>query len=456
MQADDLFTETARWQSWLDVEAELALAQAEVGMIPDWAARQIAEAARIEALDLDRLRQEIATTMAPVMALTRVLGEAAGEAGSYVHWGATTQNVIDTGRLLVLRRFHAGLREGVAGALQSLSALAEEHAETVMVGRTNRQHALPITFGFKVAGWVEDLIRIADQLEELEDRLFQLRFGGAIGAYQSFGGKGPELAHTLARRLELGMALVPNRTGTAPLVEYLTCLARLGMAVGRIADELYLLMQQEIGEVREDLGLGVVGSSTMPHKTNPKLVVGVRARANLLRGQGAAALSVPPSTHEGDAAVNRELTLLIEETCPAAARTVADLCNLLARTVPDAEQMRANVMLNYEFMATESLMMHLAPSLGRARAHDLMHELADRARDSGTPLRQLLEEDPRIAEHLSPDDIAGLLDPERNVGESPAIAREAAAAGRRRAAALLRNQMIETDAARSSRASRSS
>ena len=439
MQADDLFTETARWQSWLDVEAELALAQAEVGMIPDWAARQIAEAARIEALDLDRLRQEIATTMAPVMALTRVLGEAAGEAGSYVHWGATTQNVIDTGRLLVLRRFHAGLREGVAGALQSLSALAEEHAET-----------------FMVAGWVEDLIRIADQLEELEDRLFQLRFGGAIGAYQSFGGKGPELAHTLARRLELGMALVPNRTGTAPLVEYLTCLARLGMAVGRIADELYLLMQQEIGEVREDLGLGVVGSSTMPHKTNPKLVVGVRARANLLRGQGAAALSVPPSTHEGDAAVNRELTLLIEETCPAAARTVADLCNLLARTVPDAEQMRANVMLNYEFMATESLMMHLAPSLGRARAHDLMHELADRARDSGTPLRQLLEEDPRIAEHLSPNDIAGLLDPERNVGESPAIAREAAAAGRRRAAAPLRNQMIETDAARSSRASRSS
>src|SRR6056297_361013 len=299
MTTDDHFGDAARWQSWLDVEAQLALAQAELGMIPAWAAERIAAAARLDAIDLARLRTEIATTMAPVAALARVLAAAAGEAGAYVHWGATTQNVVDTGRLLVLRRFQAELDAALADVLDRLSAMAEAHAQTVMVGRTNRQRALPITFGFKVAGWIEDAIRVADQLAEAEPRLFQLRFGGAIGAYQSFGEDGPRLAAALGRRLGLGAALVPNRTGTAPLIEYLTKLASLGLAVGRIADELYLLMQEEIGEVREVLGDEVVGSSTMPHKTNPKLVVDLRARANLLRGRGAAALSVPPATHEG-------------------------------------------------------------------------------------------------------------------------------------------------------------
>jgi len=433
---DDHFGESARWQSWLDVEAELALAQGELGMIPGWAAERIAEVARLDALDRDRLRGEIATTLAPVAALARVLAEAAGEAGAYVHWGATTQNVIDTGRLLVLRRYQGELDAALAGVLERLSDLAETHARTVMVGRTNRQHALPITFGFKVAGWIEDALRVAEQLDEVRPRLFQLRFGGAIGAYQSFGEDGPRLAAALGRRLGLGAALVPNRTGTAPLIEYLVKLASLGLVVGRIADELYLLMQEEIAEVREVLGDGVVGSSTMPHKTNPKHVVDLRARANLLRGRGSAALSVPPATHEGDAATNREVRLLVEQTCPEALAVLRALDAMLARIEVDAARMRANAMEGFEFLAMETVMMRLAPSLGRGAAHDLLHRLVHTARSEGTPLRALLDAAPEVRDTLDAAALDAMLDPVRNAGQSAEIARAAADAGRRRAAAL--------------------
>lgn len=434
--ATDFFGDTVRWQSWLDVEGELALAQAEMGMIPDWAGEAIARAAHLDRLDIGRLRHEIARTMAPVAALARVLSEAAGEAGAYVHWGATTQNVIDTGRLLVLRRFHDELEAAIADVLDRLSALAREHAETVMVGRTNRQHALPITFGFKVAGWIEDMVRVADQLDEARPRLFQLRFGGAIGAYQSFGAAGPRLAALLGRRLNLAPALVPNRTGAAGLVEYLIKLATLGAAAGRMADEIYLLMQEEIGEVREALGDGVVGSSTMPHKTNPKLVVDLRAHANLLRGRGAAALGVPPATHEGDAATNRELRLVTEETCPAALAVTRDLDRLLRSLAVDRERLRANAMQRVEFLGMEAVMMRLAPHIGRQAAHDRLHRLVDLAGQDGASLRALLRDDPVIGAHLDGAAIEPLLDPARNVGESASIARAAAAAGHQCAAAL--------------------
>lgn len=436
MTANDLFGEKARWQSWLDVEAELALAQAELGMIPTWAAGSIAAAATLERLDLDRLRSEITRTMAPVAALARVLADSSGEAGAYVHWGATTQNVIDTGRLLVLRRFQAELEDALAQVLDRLATIAEDHAQTVMVGRTNRQHALPITFGFKVAGWIEDIMHVADQLEEVKPRLFQLRFGGAIGAYQSFGDDGPQLAVTLGRRLGFGVALVPNRTGTAPLIEYLTKLSALGQAAGRIADELYLLMQEEIGEVQEALGDDVVGSSTMPHKTNPKLVVNLRAHANLLRSRGAAALPVPPPTHEGDAATNQELRALTEEICPAALKVALDLDRTLAAIVVNSARLRENAMLRFEFLAMEAVMMRLAPQLGRQKAHDLLHRLVEDARRDGTSLRKLLERDPDVCNTLDKAALDTLLDPSRNVGQSDAIARTAVAAGRKRAVAL--------------------
>lgn len=431
------FSEDRRWQSWLDVEAALARVQARAGILPDWAAADITAAARLDRLDLAVLRREIAQTMAPVHALARCLADASGEAGGWVHWGATTQNIIDAGRLLVLREAQAALKVRLAAILERLADLAEGHAETPMVGRTNRQHALPITFGFKAAGWIDEMMRVCRQLDDAEPRLFALRFGGAIGAYQSLGTHGPALARALAQELGLRPSLYAGRAQVDPLIEHVTRLAMLGVAAGRIGSECYGAMQSEIGECAEDLDHAVVGSSTMPHKVNPKLVVALIADASRLRAKGAAAFAITPPAHEGDAATNRELRLLVEESTELALTVARDLERTLDTLVVNRAALLAHLRASGDQTALEAIMMHLAPTLGRAVAHDVLHAVADQARGTGRPLRSLLMADPRVAGAMDPDTLARLLDPTRNTGQSAAIARQLAQEGRATAERLV-------------------
>ncbi len=426
------FSDERRWQSWLDVEAALARVQGKTGIIPAWAAHDIDKAARLECIDLDRLRHEIRRTMAPVHALAKCLSEASGEAGAWVHWGATTQNVMDAGRLLILRDVQAELTERLSYALLRMSALAEAHADTVMVGRTNRQHALPITFGFKVAGWIDEMLRVLEQLEACEERLFCLRFGGAIGSYQSLGQDGPELAAELARELGLRPALYAGRAQVDPLIEYVTRLAMLGVAAGRIGTDLYAAMQTEIGEVSEELGHEVVGSSTMPHKVNPKIVVTLNADASRLRAKGAAAFSVTPPSHEGDSVTNRELRILVQETGLLALEVAAKLGEVLDRVTVNEQALTAHLLSTGEMTSLEAVMMHLAPMIGRSPAHDLLHAVAATARESDTPLLDLMMASPEIARLTDRETLERLLDPRRNASHSAAIARQLASDARAR------------------------
>ncbi|POF31470.1 lyase family protein [Roseibium marinum] len=430
------FSDEKRWQSWLDVEAALARVQAEAGVIPDWAAREITAAARLEKLDVMKFRTEIRRTMAPVHALSRSLADACGDAGAWVHWGATTQNVIDAGRLLVLKELQADLKGGFALALHRMAGLAETHAETAMVGRTNRQHALPITFGFKVAGWIDEFLRVGERIEECEQRLFQLRFGGAIGAFQSLGEKGPALSARLAEELGLKSALYEGRAQVDTLIEYISCLAMLGVAVSRIGNDLYVLMQTEIGEVTEDLGHDVVGSSTMPHKVNPKLVVALTSEANLLRAKAASAYAVTPPSHEGDAVTNRELRILVEETSLLALSVTDRLAGILDAVVVETGATNRNLASSSDGTALESVMMRLAPKLGRAAAHDALHAAVTRARTTGEPLDSLILSMPEIEGAIDTAALKQLFDPRRNTGQSAAIARQFAVAGRERAGRL--------------------
>lgn len=426
------FSDERLWQSWLDVEAALARVQGRAGVIPDWAARDIDAAARLERLDLDRLREGIRRTMAPVHALARCLSEASGEAGAWVHWGATTQNIIDTGRLLVLRAVQADLMARLSRVLLRMADLAEAHADTVMVGRTNRQHALPITFGFKVAGWIDEMLRVLDQIEQCEERLFRLRFGGAIGSYQSLGPDGPALAAELAEELGLLPALFAGRAQVDPALEYITRLGMLGIAAGRIGMDLYAAMQTEIGEISEDLGHDVVGSSTMPHKVNPKIVVALNADASRLRAKGAAAFSVTHPAHEGDAVTNREVRLLLEETTQLALDVTAKLDEVLERITVNEKALTAHLLSTGDMTSLETVMMHLAPAVGRSTAHDLLHSAAARARETGAPLLDVIMATREIARVLDRDSLESLMDPRRNTSHSAAIARQLASEARLR------------------------
>jgi len=433
----DLFSTEQTWQTWLDIEAALALSQASLGLIPAQHAQRIAAHASLQHLDLPALRADIQRTMAPVLSVVHALAHACGdEAGGYVHWGGTTQNIILGGRVLQMRRVHALLLARIGNALDTLATLAEDGADAVMAGRTNRKHALPITFGFKVASWIEELARCVERLRQVEPRAFSLVFGGAIGAMHTFGPDGMRLAGAIAGRLGLASPLVHSRAMLDPFCEYVLVLALFAMACSRIGNELYTLMADEIGEVAEALPEGVVGSSTMPHKDNPKHVVGLIARAAKLRALAAPALEAGQPSHEGDSATNQQVYGLIDEACPLAYDLAVRLDELLPLVRFDAARMRENLARSADVIASERLMMVLAATLGRQHAHDRVHAAIREARRRGCALADVLAGQPDIAAHHTREQIVDALEPARYTGNSRDIALRAAALARSLAAGL--------------------
>lgn len=426
-----LFARETIWQSWLDIEATLAEVQAEMGMIPDWAAQGIRNAASLDVLGADALRADIAITHAPVLSMSRLLAQGAGDAGAYVHWGATTQNVMQTARILLVREADTAIRAALDLALSSLADMAETHAHTLMTGRTNRQHALPITFGFKVAGWIEELSRALDRLDGGARRLFVLPFGGAVGAMHAYGDQGKDLNARLAARLGLSPMIVAGRAVNDIFADYVVQISLLAMSIERIAGEIYLLMTEEIGEVSERLDTGTVGSSTMPHKINPKYVVGVLSSAMELRCLAGTALETGRSSHEGDAAPNQLVSNLLDRAVPLAWTLTENFAGLLERTQVDAARMAANAHLSGGAIATEKLMMMLAPNTGRAEAHDLIHHALEHRAGPDVTVTDAMLADQAITAHLSEDQIRTALDPAGYVGDSARIAYEAAALARR-------------------------
>lgn len=427
---DTLFARETLWQSWLDVEAALAEVQAEMGMIPDWAASGIRDAARLDQIGIEELQADIRVTHAPILSLVRLLGGAAGDAGAWVHWGATTQNIMQTSRILLIREADGAIRRALGRALERLADMAAAHAETLMAGRTNRQHALPITFGFKVAGWIEELGRADDRLEHGGRRLFVLPFGGAVGAMHAFGAEGKGLNSRLAARFGLGELLVPGRAINDLFADYVVQLSLMAMTIERIAAELYLLMTEEIGEISETLDAGTVGSSTMPHKVNPKYVVRVLAEAAELRACAGMALETGASSHEGDAARNQLLNSVLDRAVPLAWTLTEGFDALLGRIAVHPARMAQNAQMSGGAIATERLMMLLAPLIGRSQAHDVIHHaLEHRSPDRGTVQEALLADETMRA-HLSEEEIRAALDPAGYCGDSARIARDAEAMAR--------------------------
>ena len=422
-----LFDPASLWQAWLDVEVALAKAQAELGIIPDWAADGIAQVADVGTLGLDRLEEEAARTMAPIHALTRVVSERAGKAGDYVHWGGTTQNVMQTGRLLLMRRALGHIRAHLADAFERLGTMAASHAETPMIARTNRRHALPVSFGFKVAGWIEELARATERLQAMESRVFVLPFGGAVGAMHAFDGQGQEINRRMAARLGLGVMLVPGRAVNDLFADYITATGLLAMSIERIARELYRLMTEEIGEISETLGSNVVGSSTMPHKVNPKLVVHVIAKAADLRAAVVPGMEATLTANEGDSAANHLMVRTLDRAVPLAWTLARAFGDLTGKIAPVPERMAENLSRSGAHTASERLMMLMAPSLGHLRAHDLLHEILAEPGADIDRIAARVAALPDLDGRISLPEARAALDATSYTGESTHIAHAGAA-----------------------------
>ncbi|MEX2572072.1 MAG: adenylosuccinate lyase family protein [Gemmatimonadota bacterium] len=420
---EQLLGTRARWQAWLTVESALASTQAELGLIPREAADAIAAAATLDRVDAERIRDGIRRSSHPFMPVVVELSRAVGEPhGGWVHWGATTQNITQTGDLLVVRDAHRVLLGLLGRIMVAFADLADRGADMVMAGRTHGQHAVPITFGFKVAGWIDEMSRHTVRLRELEPRLFVALIGGAAGTFAGLGERGPEVQAGVAKRLGLEPSKVASRSAVDQYAELACVLGLLGATCGKLAREIYTLMRTEFGELEEPVPAGTVGSSTMPQKRNPQLCQDVLGISAELRALVPLVLECVQSEHEADHtptvafdAVIRGLTISGE---------ALERILLVARDMRiHPQRMRANLDLSGGMVSAEAVMLELGKTLGRQRAHDVVFEAAQSAAARGASFTDLLAADPRLKGHLSRGELDALIDPVTHTGLASRIAR---------------------------------
>lgn len=419
-----LFTREARWQAWLDVEAALARAEAELGMIPADAAVEIANHCRLDLLDVDNIKAGLAVTAHPLVPLIweldRILG---GKIGGYVHWGATTQNITQTGDILQLREAHEIILSQIGQVLLRLAPLAERHADDPCAGRTHGQHAVPATFGYKVGAWIDELCRHVERLEDAESRVFVAMLGGAAGTLASFGAPGLDVQERMARHLDLLPMPVPGRTSHDHHAEYAAILAMLAATCRKIADETYTLMKPEFGEIEEPVPPGTVGSSTMPQKRNPKLSQDIRAAAAQVTALFPLALDAMRTEHEADGSTSVMIERVIQGSIELVGDILARLIILFENIDVKPERMRQNLDLSGGLIMSEQIMLALGEKLGRQRAHDIVYEHAQDSAVQSVSFRELLIGDEEVRRHLSAAELDDLLDPATYTGACGEIAR---------------------------------
>ncbi|MBV9862078.1 MAG: adenylosuccinate lyase family protein [Alphaproteobacteria bacterium] len=426
-----------RWQAWLDVEAALARAQAELGIIPAEAAEAIAQKARLESLDRARIDEGFARTGHTIVPLVWELSRVVGEPhGGWVHWGATTQNITQTGDLLVLRQAHGIILGLIGDALAGMAELAERGAEMPMPGRTHGQHAVPATFGYKVAVWIDELLRHVERLHQIAPRLFVAMLGGGAGTYASLGPQGPAVQAGIARQLGFGSMRVPSRVIGDHLAENICVLGLLAATCAKIGREIYTLMKTEFGEVEEPVPPGTVGSSTMPQKRNPKLCQDIIAAAAEIRSAVPLALEAMQTEHEADRTTSLMMDAAEARACIAAGDMLARLVEVVRGLHLNPARMRANLDLGGGLIMAEAVMLDLGAAIGRQHAHDVVYDAAQAAFTEGRSFAELLAADPRVTAHLDQKAIAALLDPVAYTGLCADMARDAAARARAAAAEL--------------------
>jgi len=422
---NQMFSEKARFQRWLDVEASLAKAQASLGIIPEEAAEAIGRKANVDLLDLNKYKEMYEQTGHPMVAMLRLFQPIIeGGAGQYIHLGATTQDIMDTSTMLALKGAHKIIYESLRRIELNLLNIAEQHADTIMAGRTHSVQALPITFGYKVAIWAREIRRNIQRLKECRSRLFVAQVCGAVGTMAAFGPKGPEIQSLVAKDLDLGVPDICWHASRDRLAEFANLLALIASALGRIAQEVYILMATEVAEVCEPRQKGVVGSSTMPHKVNPIIAQHIMDLTRKLRYNASFVTEVMMVDHERN--LNHHLGEMekLEESCRIMGELLTYGEDMAKNMTVYPRTMKANLDLLKGLMLSESVMIELGKKIGKQSAHEVIYEDAMKSIKEGGDFRQILLEDTRVSKHMTKADIDRLLNPEEYIGLAPQMARE--------------------------------
>ncbi len=409
-----VFSDRARLQGMLDFEAALARAEAQAGVIPEDAAPIIVSCCRAELFDIPELSDETARAGNPaiplVKHLTAMVASQHLEAARYVHWGATSQDAMDTGLVLQLRTFLTLLEADVARLAAALAHISEAHKTTVLAGRTWLQHALPVTLGLKAAGWLDAIERHKDRITAAGKRTLALQFGGAVGTLASLGDRGLTVAEILARDLGLALPPVSWHAHRDRIAELATVLGLLVGTLGKVARDVSLLMQTEIGEAFEPRGEGRGGSSTMPQKRNPVAASVVLAAATRAPGLVATLLAAMIQEHERGLGGWQAEWETLPALCMITAGAVRHTAEMIAGMEVDASRMQANLSLTHGQILAEAVTMALGSRIGRLAAYELVARACKDASASGEDLKTVIANDPNVREHLSPDDLDRAFD----------------------------------------------
>ncbi len=417
--------DVAYLQAMLDFEAALARAEAAVGVIPQSAAAPIGEACQASAFDLAGLAEAATRSgnlaIPLVKALTAAVARTDPEAARFVHWGATSQDVIDTATMLVLRSGIDVLRDDLDRAITGFAKLAQAHRNTAMVARTWLQHALPMPFGLKLAEYAAALSRSRTRLKRLAQHGLALQFGGAAGTLAALGDKGLAVAKKLSGELKLPLPEAPWHTHRDRIAEAASVLAILAGSCGKIARDVSLLMQTDVGEAFEPAGAGRGGSSTMPHKRNPVAAATALGAATMAPNLAATILAAQVQEHERSAgpwhAEWPTLPTLLLVTSGALAATV-DLAEGLE---VDAMRMRQNLDATGGLIMAEAVAMALAEKLGKSEAHHLIEAASKTAVAEKKHLRDVLAADSNVSAQLSADQLKKLFEPMAYQGASQTL-----------------------------------
>lgn len=420
-------SDAQRVQGMLDFEAALARAQVECGLVPQTALNPIIESCQHQQIDFAALGQAAASAgnlaIPLVKQLTSRVKERDEAAARYVHWGATSQDAIDTGFILQLR---GALNETDALLQRLLDALAcqsERHQNTVMPGRTWMQHALPVTFGLKLAGTLDALLRWQVRLREMHSRVLVLQFGGAAGTLDSLKMQAPQVAVALAKALNLQLPDTPWHSQRDRLLEVGAWYAGVCGTLGKFANDFSLLMQTEVAEVAEPVAEGRGGSSTMPHKRNPISCAAILTAAQRTPGLVATLYAGQIQQHEralgGWQAEWETLPELITLVGGALAQSEALVRDM--QVFP--QKMRADLDMTHGLIMAEAVTLALAEFIGKAEAHHRVEALCREALDKSRSLLNVLENDPLVSEHLSTSRLTQLLDPATATGSAELFVR---------------------------------
>jgi 3-carboxy-cis,cis-muconate cycloisomerase len=412
-------------QNMLDFEAALARAEAAIGVIPANAAGPITGACKAGAFDLAALAEAATRSgnlaIPLVKALTADVAKADAEAARYVHWGATSQDVIDTATMLTLRAGIDALLKDIDRAITGFARLARQHRNTPVVARTWLQHALPMPFGLKLAEYAAALHRSRGRLQRLRRESLALQFGGAAGTLAALGDKGLLVAEKLAQELKLPLPDAPWHTHRDRIAEAASVLAILAGTCGKIARDVQLMMQTDVAEAFEPAGEGRGGSSTMPHKRNPVAAAGALGAAMMAPNLAATIFAAQIQDHERSAGPWHAEWPTLPGLLLVTSGALAGIVDIAEGLEVDAARMHVNLEATNGLIMAEAITMALAEKIGKSEAHHLVEAASKQAVAQKKGLRDVLTQDSKVTAHLSPERLMQLFEPMAYQGVSQAL-----------------------------------